>query len=60
MIDKVLRLVDKVGNRLLPVTRANLVENLYPVGSIYMSVNNTNPSEFFGGEWTAWGGDEFP
>lgn len=24
---------------------------LYPVGSIYLSVNNTNPSVLFGGEW---------
>lgn len=24
---------------------------IYPIGSIYMSVNSTNPSELFGGEW---------
>lgn len=24
---------------------------LYPVGSIYMSVNSTSPSQLFGGEW---------
>lgn len=24
---------------------------LYPVGSIYMSVNSTNPGELFGGKW---------
>ena len=24
---------------------------IYPVGSIYMSVNSTDPSDLFGGEW---------
>lgn len=30
---------------------ANLANTMYPVGSIYMSVNATNPAELFGGTW---------
>ena len=29
--------------------------SLYPVGSIYMSTNPTNPSSFIGGKWEAYG-----
>lgn len=30
---------------------ANLLDRTYPVGSIYMSVNSTEPSTLFGGTW---------
>ena len=30
---------------------SDLIDLIYPVGSIYMSVNNTSPSILFGGEW---------
>ena len=35
-------------------------DKIYPVGSIYMSVNSTNPKTLFGGEWVSWGQGKFP
>ena len=34
------------------VPLSDLLDLVYPVGSIYMSVNNTSPETFLGGEWT--------
>ena len=34
-----------------PVKFYNKVDGIFPIGSIYMSVNDTNPSNLFGGEW---------
>lgn len=34
----------------------NVLKLAYPVGSIYMSVNNTSPATLFGGTWEAIGG----
>ena len=33
---------------------------IYPIGSIYFSVNNVNPSEYFGGTWKSWGSGRVP
>lgn len=32
-----------------------LLALIYPIGSIYMSVNDTNPATFLGGTWVRWG-----
>ena len=42
------------------VNTSDLINLVYPVGSIYMSVNNTNPSTIFGGTWVAWGAGKVP
>ena len=36
------------------------LDKVYPVGSIYMSVNNTNPGTLFGGTWVTWGAGRVP
>lgn len=39
-----------------PAATTDQILNLvYPVGSIYMSVNNVSPQIFIGGTWVAWG-----
>lgn len=37
-----------------------ILGKIYPVGAIYMSVSNINPSELFGGTWAAWGTGRVP
>lgn len=36
------------------------VDFIYPIGSIYFSVNSQNPSKWFGGTWVAWGTGRVP
>ena len=44
---------DKVGDS-IPALAANfgIIDALYPVGTIYQSTKNVNPSTFIGGTWT--------
>ncbi len=44
----------------LTVNNKTIFDMVYPVGSIYMSVNSTNPETIFGGEWVAWGQGRVP
>lgn len=37
-----------------------ILDMLHPVGSIYMSVNSTNPKNLFGGTWVSWGTGRVP
>ena len=50
------RLYVSANNYAAYETRLSTLESqIYPVGSIYISVSNTNPSTLFGGTWTAFG-----
>lgn len=37
---------------LIDAAMTAILNKLYPVGSIYMSANSTNPGDIFGGTWT--------
>lgn len=39
---------------------ATFIDKIYPVGSIYMSVNNVSPQSFMGGTWVEWGAGRVP
>lgn len=39
---------------------SSMMNLIYPIGSIYMSVNNINPSTLFGGTWVEWGAGKVP
>ena len=42
------------------ISKSDLLTYVYPVGSIYMSVNNVSPQTFLGGTWQAWGAGKVP
>lgn len=42
------------------VKKSELIDLIYPVGSIYMSVDPRNPHELIGGTWVAWGEGKVP
>lgn len=54
-------LKNEINNMKNEMLKLNAVtEKVYPVGSIYMSVNDTNPKNLFGGKWIEWGQGRVP
>lgn len=41
-----------VSNPNSSISREELLDLVYPVGSVYISFNNTSPKDFLGGTWT--------
>ena len=37
-----------------------LLDFVYPIGSIYMSISSTNPGTLIGGTWVSWGQGRVP
>lgn len=44
------QLSKKAGN--FNIDKSTIVDMVYPINSIYMSVNSTSPASLFGGGWT--------
>lgn len=44
----------------LEINGVNLLDVIYPIGSIFMSVKNTNPGSILGGTWERWGNGRVP
>lgn len=47
-------------NGILKINDVSIFDLIYPVGAIYMSTINVNPSTLFGGTWEAWGTGRVP
>ena len=55
IINQIENLKNKVINLSSEINNLNDINKLYPVGSIYITVNNENPSIIIGGTWIAYG-----
>ena len=44
----------------LTINNKTIFDLIYPIGSIYLSVNSTNPKNLFGGTWIQWGSGRVP
>lgn len=40
--------------------RSFILDYMYPIGTIYMTINPNNPSTYLGGSWVSWGSGQVP
>lgn len=48
--------LSNLANLIKPI----VLSQVYPIGSIYTSINDVNPNTFIGGTWVAWGRGRVP
>ncbi len=64
MFESLNQTVTTINTDVTNIKNGDNIENImlanYPVGSIYMSINPTNPSNLFGGNWVEWGKGKAP
>lgn len=64
MFESLNQTVTTINTDVTNIKNGDNIENImlsnYPVGSIYFSVDSSNPSTKFGGTWVAWGAGRVP
>lgn len=53
-------ITDAQIDSVVKAVKSEILNQTYPVGSIYISVTNTNPGTLFGGTWVAWAPGRVP
>lgn len=54
------QVADSLATAVYNKIKSTICNLIYPVGSIKMTVTNTNPSTYLGGTWSLWGAGRVP